>query len=99
MNPNIGIILAIIGLVVFLLIWAVNIYRDRYIIKSIYVDWRTKRAQDWLLKNDSTYQMRYIGNEIVRRRDEARARNANADELDKIDYYSVAKSLGLKSEL
>lgn len=99
MNPDTGIILVLVGLVGFLLVWVANIYRDRHYLWSLYVDWRCERARVWLLKNDSQYRMSYIGREIVRQREAARARNATADELDRIDHYSVAKSLGLENKL
>ena len=99
MNSNVGTILAFVGLVGFSLIWAVNIYRDRHYLKSLYVDWLNKHARAWLLKHDSLYQMRYIGNEIVLQRETARDRNATEDEIDNIDNYFVAKSLGLESKL
>lgn len=98
MNSNVGIILAFMCLIVFLLIWAVNIYRDRYFIKSMYIDWRTKWAYDWLMKHDFKYQQDAISREIVRQREIAYSQNDH-DKADRIDRFSVAKEMGIDLSL
>lgn len=98
MNPNVRIILAFVGLVGFLLIWAVNIYRNRYFIKSNYIDWLTKWAHQWLMKHDFTYQQDAIGSEIVRQREIA-YRADDHDKADRIDRFSVAKEMGIDLSL
>lgn len=49
----------------------------------------------YLLQHDPDFQRQYISSEVVKRREEVRERGGSHDELDQIDMWSVAESLGI----
>jgi hypothetical protein len=49
----------------------------------------------YLLKHDPDFQRQYISSEVVRRREQVREQGGSADQLDQIDMWSVAESLGI----
>ena len=65
----------------------------------IFIRWVNKRAHAWLYKHDLDYQMRVIGNEVVRQREVARQRGALEDDLSEINYHTAAENLGIKIKL
>jgi len=70
---------------VFILTLMVQFFRNPHVYRGIKLDlikWLNRRAHSWLLKHDDSYRYRHISDELVRRRNQARAQGASADELD-----------------
>ena len=92
-----------------MLIWCVSLlfifavfiylYKEPQTLRSMQADiisWVNRLAHRWLLKHDQKYLRKFISEEVVRRRDVAYAQGLSADELDRINIFSVGKSLGMK---